>query len=1269
MKTLIKRVWFTIAFVLVGMALIFSLFRGLTPWISQYKGQLETELSVFLGEKVTIETMETGWFWFEPVIRLNQVELSHGLNQDLKINQLIVGIDLWSSLRQWKLQPGVLLADGVCLDFNQENGKWQIKGLERVGVGSSSLSLQSLPAIWRWILNQKRIDFKDTQMTLHLQGGTIIPLSLSSLSIENNQGFYKMKASAKTRQTVQSKLQLLATLQLDAGDLRRSQGSIYVDINHILLTQWQSLFPKTYHQFESGSGRFQGWIDLKEGSLQNFQGKLKLSNTAVKVPHSDQLYFIQKFVSQFAWHPNKNGWIINSNDTMLKIHGKKFVNQSISLAYDRARNYYQLISPEIDLRLLYFAPLSWSKSWLPYINQQLMGKLNHLNVGFDKQGLTRLFTQFNLAKLANTKSHWYIEDVSGVLNWQKDNGKLKIDSPKAAIHIDNYPAIQNIGLATEVNWHRDGKRWMVDNIYSNITHKHLQMSHAGRAMIGANPGDSTINLKSQFIINDGEFWQPFIPDHVMEDGLKDWLTKDIKHIGKVVGELTLKGRLADFPYEKGKGKFLIETSISDVALAPVPGWPAATKLGGSLIVQGRNLDAAIYQGRFGNNSVEKFKLGVDNLGLNKEVIRVHTQVSARGKSVMDYLFSTPLERHLQPLKQIQVQGPIALDLQIEVPLFDDSHPVYVLGDVTLKNNDINVTHDGITFPLRKGYGHILFNQHGLTTGDLHGLLWRQPMSIRLKSMQHIPDSYVKVLLDGIASVDEMSKIIPSPFWQFLSGKARVKADLKITDKDSDLDDFYIRSDLKGVSINLPEPLHKNADKALPTVTHIAFNPSLGFRKEVKMGNVVSANMWYSVKDNHVELDRGEIRLGGTKAVLPQSEGVQILGTLSDLSIAPWQSVFAKFPQDNQSYDFANKLKFVDIRIRRLFMLNQDFNDLSCQISQPHPGKWQIKMKQAKVDMDVTYHSQQNLLTGVINRLNWQRKTNPGNLSSELRPSDIPNLKLKFKSLKVNQIPLGELAIEGHSVPDHWKLELLTLQSPYYQLNMNGDWKYINQKNETKLAGRMQFQHLGKALTQWHIKPLVSANWGQVDFNAHSASTLLEMDLSSINANLDVLFRHGVVTELSKETEEKIGLGKLLSILSLQTIPRRLQLDFSDLSNKGYSFDKFKGKFTLKEGKLTTGNSDIDGPVAYAAIGGTLNLIKQTYDVKLRIVPHVTASLPVVATIAGGPIAGAVTWVVSKIITQEMQRVTGYTYKIDGPWNDPQVQQLHIDKQKIKQKAG
>ncbi len=97
--------------------------------------------------------------------------------------------------------------------------------------------------------------------------------------------------------------------------------------------------------------------------------------------------------------------------------------------------------------------------------------------------------------------------------------------------------------------------------------------------------------------------------------------------------------------------------------------------------------------------------------------------------------------------------------------------------------------------------------------------------------------------------------------------------------------------------------------------------------------------------------------------------------------------------------------------------------------------------------------------------------------------------------------------------------------------------------------------------------------------------------------------------------------------------------------------------------MTTQDSSIDGPVAYASMKGNLDMSKQLYDVDLKIEPHITSSLPIVATIAGGPIVGFATLVASKIINHGMNNFSGYSYKVTGPWQQPVIKQVSI-KQRI-----
>src|SRR5439155_935852 len=149
-------------------------------------------------------------------------------------------------------------------------------------------------------------------------------------------------------------------------------------------------------------------------------------------------------------------------------------------------------------------------------------------------------------------------------------------------------------------------------------------------------------------------------------------------------------------------------------------------------------------------------------------------------------------------------------------------------------------------------------------------------------------------------------------------------------------------------------------------------------------------------------------------------------------------------------------------------------------------------------------------------------------------------------------------------------------------SMNDNWMmWLNQKdinanlhfkpNEKKLSGKIEHLYLSKSIFSGNEANSFMAALKPIDI-PNLDLIIQNYKLDKVHGDLYITFKNGRITHLSPEAEEKLGLGKLLSILSLQTIPRRIMLDFSDLANDGYSFDVFKGGFTLKNGVLSTNYS-------------------------------------------------------------------------------------------------
>ena len=68
-----------------------------------------------------------------------------------------------------------------------------------------------------------------------------------------------------------------------------------------------------------------------------------------------------------------------------------------------------------------------------------------------------------------------------------------------------------------------------------------------------------------------------------------------------------------------------------------------------------------------------------------------------------------------------------------------------------------------------------------------------------------------------------------------------------------------------------------------------------------------------------------------------------------------------------------------------------------------------------------------------------------------------------------------------------------------------------------------------------------------------------------------------------------GLAKLLGVLSLQSLPRRLALDFRDVFTEGFAFDFVRGDITIQQGIAATNNLQMKGVNAAVLMEGKADI--------------------------------------------------------------------------------
>ena len=71
-----------------------------------------------------------------------------------------------------------------------------------------------------------------------------------------------------------------------------------------------------------------------------------------------------------------------------------------------------------------------------------------------------------------------------------------------------------------------------------------------------------------------------------------------------------------------------------------------------------------------------------------------------------------------------------------------------------------------------------------------------------------------------------------------------------------------------------------------------------------------------------------------------------------------------------------------------------------------------------------------------------------------------------------------------------------------------------------------------------------------------------------------------------------GMAKLLGVLSLQSLPRRLALDFRDVFSEGFAFDFVRGDVTIQDGIAATNNLQMKGVNAAVLMEGRADIAKR-----------------------------------------------------------------------------
>jgi len=408
----------------------------------------------------------------------------------------------------------------------------------------------------------------------------------------------------------------------------------------------------------------------------------------------------------------------------------------------------------------------------------------------------------------------------------------------------------------------------------------------------------------------------------------------------------------------------------------------------------------------------------------------------------------------------------------------------------------------------------------------------------------------------------------------------------------------------------------------------------------------------------LQLSRAEVKVGGAEAALPAVPGVNLVGELPRLdllAVINWLNQ-RRGSLVGEAEGRGLPLRWIDLKVSGLTLGAYVFEDVAAQFVRREdvwvgrlegPGLSGTMELPDSPTGETPYHLS---LGRLYLRAHGDETVDvSGDLPRD--PRVLPPLVLSGEDFRYAGLQLGRLELKVTQDERGTNLESLRVTSRNLELAGDAQWFFREGKTGTEVQLVVRTDDLGAALAQLGVEGAVKQGNARVRASLEWPGGPTDFNLEDIAGRLDVRMEDGRFLDIEP------GVGRLFGLLSLGTLQRRLSLDFSDLFSKGFSFDKIKGSFNIAEGNARTDDFVMDGPAARIDIVGRSGLVAKDYDQLATVTPKLTASLPVAATLAGGPAVGAAVFAVKMLLGDQVDKITRYQYAVAGSWDDPILTRL------------
>jgi uncharacterized protein YhdP len=248
--------------------------------------------------------------------------------------------------------------------------------------------------------------------------------------------------------------------------------------------------------------------------------------------------------------------------------------------------------------------------------------------------------------------------------------------------------------------------------------------------------------------------------------------------------------------------------------------------------------------------------------------------------------------------------------------------------------------------------------------------------------------------------------------------------------------------------------------------------------------------------------------------------------------------------------------------------------------------------------------------------------------------------------------LGRVEIAGQRAGEMWRIDRLALSNAEASLAATGVWQ-SGMPTRTHLDFELNAADSGLFLERIGYPGLVKGAKAQLKGSVAWDGDPSLIDYASLSGAMELNAQGGQFLEIEP------GLGKLVSLMSLQSLPRRIALDFRDVFSKGFDFERISSSGQVRGGVMTVKDFRMRGSSAQVEMTGEVDLAQETQNVRVRVVPSLGDSASTVIALVN-PLLAIPAAIAQKILKDPLGHIFAFDYAVTGGWSDPKVAKLGVE---------